>query len=386
MDNLTDIFDSETQDSSEDLDVDLANAGMLLHKLAAEEGVDLSALSDADVADLLTDLLPGENAANYGEPQQKEASAMDQNDVPEQLTYADVAVELAKVASSNGIDLNEVSREEYHDAFTALSERMQDPSYFSEKVAAEEKLAEAEAIGQRMALSFIETLKEAKGDEPPGIFESSANYGRALREHKGVQGTLGGISGAGLGGLGGAALGKAMGVRHGVPVGAVLGALAGGAGGGALGYHVAKGERAARERLNKTSGMSDTVRRGYHATEAAVRRGASTADSGVQSLGEKALKLVGGEGAAKASPALKRGVGGAIGATGLAAAGGATYAAKKHMDKKSEEEAFEADAMDLARGILAENGIDPDTGKVATYEDVVAERAMEILKEAGYLE
>lgn len=164
MENVTDIFDNETRGGSEDLDVDLSNAGLLLQKLAEEEGVDLNSLSDADVADLLTDLLPGENAQNNdGEPQQKESSAMSDTTVPEHLTYADVAVELAKFAADNGIDLNAVSREEYHDAFSALSERMQDPDYLQAKVAeyeVNEKVAEAQYIGREMALSFIETLQD----------------------------------------------------------------------------------------------------------------------------------------------------------------------------------------------------------------------------------
>ena len=75
------------------------------------------------------------------------------------------------------------------------------------------------------------------------------------------------------------------------------------------------------------------------------------------------------------------GVAGAVGAGGLLAAGGAAYGVKKLMDKKS----FDEEALEMARDYLLENGIDPDTGDKLASDDDVAERAAEILAEAGWL-
>ncbi len=166
MERETDIFDSAVR-GQDDLDVDLANAGIILQKLAEEQGIDINALSDEDVAGLLTDLLPGErNETQAEEPtKEKESSAMTTPTTPTELTVADVSIELAKIAQAEGIDLNETSREEYSEAFSALAERMKDPGYYAAKTAAAEKIAEAQMIGREMALSFIETLKQAEGEE-----------------------------------------------------------------------------------------------------------------------------------------------------------------------------------------------------------------------------
>ena len=167
MDDPTDIFAS----TPDDLDVDLANAGVLLQKLAAEQGVDLNALSDVDVADLLTDLMPGEPAATAPETQKESAMADTTTtapQIPNELTYADVAAELAKVAAAEGIDMSGVSREEYHEAFDALATRMTTPEFAAEKTAeaeTAEKLAEADLIGRQMAASFIAAIKTAE-EEP----------------------------------------------------------------------------------------------------------------------------------------------------------------------------------------------------------------------------
>jgi hypothetical protein len=65
------------------------------------------------------------------------------------------------------------------------------------------------------------------------------------------------------------------------------------------------------------------------------------------------------------------------------------YKQKKKMLAEMDEEknsSIEAAALEMARQALADNGIDPDTGKVASEEDQVRIRALEILKEAGWVE
>ncbi len=204
MDNLNEIFDpaDTTDDSVDDLDRELATTGLILQKLAEEQGVDLDSLPEEDIADLITSL-HGEDAtggsSNYSEhePQTKEASHnMSQEN---EFTVADVAVELAKVAASEGIDLDQVSRDEYHEAFEALADQMSDPAYFQKRAEAEEKLAEADLIGRHMARSFIDEMEKEAAPSLKGAkkalkglrrkaedleFRASAGTGRLFRGGK----------------------------------------------------------------------------------------------------------------------------------------------------------------------------------------------------------
>jgi hypothetical protein len=175
MDRETDIFDQDVQEgsSSGDLDVDLANAGHVLQKLAEEIDVDLNTLPDADVATLVRDLLPDRVDAQTTQETRKEASMSTETetqpettiDLPAEPTYADVAVELAKIAAAEGIDLATVPREDYTQAFSDLAEKMADPEYGRAKQAEDEKLAAAYVQGQRMADGFLDRLKEAEDED-----------------------------------------------------------------------------------------------------------------------------------------------------------------------------------------------------------------------------
>ena len=139
-----------------DTDTELANASAILNKIAADTGVDLNKLSEEDIAELLTDLLPPSTTTDTTPTPTKEAQ------MTTQLTTADVALELSKIASDDGIDMSKVSKEEYAEAFDALAARMSDPSYAQTKVAAEEeeaKLAEAYNQGARMADGFLDRFQ-----------------------------------------------------------------------------------------------------------------------------------------------------------------------------------------------------------------------------------
>lgn len=119
-------------------------------KIAAEEGVDVDDLSDEQVQELIEELVEEQAERNEGGEEVKEAH----------LTYADVAHELAKIAHVNGIDITEVSAEEYNAAFDKLASDMSDPSYWE----SQQKVAEADFIGRVMAQSFYdESQKIAAG-------------------------------------------------------------------------------------------------------------------------------------------------------------------------------------------------------------------------------
>lgn len=157
---MSDIFDP----TDSELDPEIQAAALLLEKYAADAGLDLNAMPEEEFVGLLHQIA-GSNTTPVGDDgtnQVKEAS-MEQQQI--QLTPQDVHLELTKVAAAEGVDINTVSREEYHELFNAMVQEMQDPAY-AEKVAAEEAaMAEAYAnyeAGDRMADAFL--LKLAAAD------------------------------------------------------------------------------------------------------------------------------------------------------------------------------------------------------------------------------
>lgn len=309
MDNVTDIFDQDVAGSG-DLDTDLVNASHLLQKMAEESGVDLSELSAEDIADMVRDIMPGHEQEQTQEagPSGKEA-AMDQEETG--LTYQDVAFELSKRASAAGIDLTQVSREEYNEAFSKIAEEMSDPETVQAKIAEEQKLAEAYAHGERMADGFLDRLKQAEEEN------------KAKPEDE--------------------------------------------------------DDKKKKDEEEKKASLKD---RAVGMASKALGKG----DRAVQRTGAKLLNVI-GAGAEAGSPSLKRRVGGAALGAGALGAGGAGAAV--HHGRKKESELEDA-ALKVAAEVAAELGYDLATGQPlqkvagASEEELVTQRAFEILKEAGY--
>jgi hypothetical protein len=330
MDDLDNIFDP-TDESADALDVELATAGAILVKMAEEEGIDLTALPKEDVADLLTKIAGGHPAAQQStpEPETKEASKN-----MEELTHADVAAELAKIAADNEIDLNDVSREEYHQAYDNLAARMQDPAYFEEKVAMQEKLAEADTIGRHMAQSFMDELNNAEKLANPAEFAERARWTEGKPDPK-------------------------VKLRP-------------------------------RDATN-TPGPASRMGRVREMAGGAARK----ADDAVSRLGEYASRAVTKKPLSRGRARL---VGGGLVGTGLLTTGGATYAATRGRKEKEQraglEGALENDAVAYAEGLLVENGLIDgqstdysDFAKFAgdEYAEYVEKRAYELLEENGWL-
>jgi hypothetical protein len=314
--------------------MELAASGEILQKMAEAEGIDINALSDEDIASLLIELQGGEKVAtatpnNDPNPKQTKEASMEN-----ELTNADVAVELAKIAQANGIDLDEIEREEYHEAFDKLAERMSDPTYYEEKLAQEEKLAESEALGRHMAQAFVDELNKSAG------FREAYAVGRGLGGMSRTRAAYEAAKGTADKGL--TRLGKA----------------------------VRGGERGARKRT--TAGMEGVPkeRRGMAARLSKADEEFKNRQMGRRVAGGAALLGAGG-------------------------AAGAALAKGKGKEKKSFDEAFESDAVAVAQHILMENElIDPveiELSKFASfagpeYDQAVEERAYELLDEHGWLE
>lgn len=351
MERVTDIFEEDTETSVEDLDIDLANASHVLQKIAEQEGIDIDTLSDEDVANLLTELLPPEKIASHPQEHQKEETMS--TTIPNEITNADVAVELGKIAQAEGIDLNEISREEYHAAFEDLAQRMSDPSYFEEKVASEQRLAEGREFGAAMAEGFVAKLAELE-DEETKEASKAGEIAHAVKEtlrKKKFEARQ--------------ALGKAKDrakEQAGAAVDKAKGAVRGAA------SAVGDSERAFHGGLGKA--MPNRLTRAV----------AGKLEGSAKDRLERARVLVG------------------RGTTAVVAGGGAAYSASRK--KESFDEAFEQDAVAYANHLLIENGI-VEPSKVASentefsdfaefagdeYYAAVEERAAELLQEHGYLD
>lgn len=338
MDNLNEIFSTATQG---DLDTELAAAGEMLQKIAEEQGIDLSELDDKDIAELMVDLMPKvaeEHDKDEPKPEAKAEAKDEKKDdekkaaaLPAEVTFADVAVELSKRAAAEEIDLSKLSRDEYHEAYNLVAQSMTSPEYAIEKQAEAEaaaKLAEADALGRHMARSFM--------DEQAKIAGAKVADAKTVQEMP----------------------------RSKTPTKALFGRP-----------ETAKDkvESVGRKLREKAVGAAK-------AGDEAIQRGGAKL---ISKLPDAVKSRLGGISAGGARAA---GLGaGALGAAGL---GAAAYGAKKLMDgddKKKRSADVEAEAIELARSFLAENGIDPDTGaKVASNEAI--ERANELLREHGYID
>lgn len=289
--DLTDIFGGGDETSS--VDAGTATSAVIMKKLAAEQGVDLTSMSENELADLYDQLRGAAPSETTTVPQQEKVAM--------EFTNADVAAEMAKVAAANDVDLDAMDRESKAEFFDKVAQAMQTEEYWS---------AQQEAAQ----------------------FEKQA--------HQAVE------------------LGELMAEAHAVKLSELLGI-----------------ELMNKEAAGKGKKILD-----------AVKSAPGKIDSAAQRLGTKLLNRV-GAGAEKGSPRLKRlaGYGAAgAGAAGVGAAGAGGAAA---MRKKESSFDLDAEATKVARAYLLENGIDPDTGAEISEEKIasaVNERAIEILREAGY--
>lgn len=328
--NLDHLFDPG--DDSSELDAELTAAGTLLEKWAQEEGVDLNALPDEEVAGLFTQMVP-----SLDRPQSQPETTKESN-MSDELTAQDVHFELTKVANAEGVDLNQLDRDTYTEAFNSMLEEMQSPDW-AEKVAAEEeamaKLAEAEVIGQAMGDAFLTKLAEA------GVIDAE-EMGKEASKTEAVKNFA-----------------KRVGakIRH--------------------------AEQTA------STGVGRALRGGREGEFARVQK----AGGGAFTKPKHTAKVLGEDIAASRSTGRKALAGGAA-ALGTAGAAGAALGGRK---KQSFDEAFEADAIAYTNHLLVENEkISADEVSIEfsefakfagdEYFEALDERAADLLREAGWIQ
>lgn len=318
------------------------NAYVTLTKIAEEQGIDVEELSDDEVAELIEELVEEQAEREEGGDGTKEA----------QLTYADVAHELAKIAHAEGVDPAELSSTEYARIFDKLASEMSSPYYWQEQ----EKIAEADFVGRIMARSF--------NDELMKLADDSKAYQEWLRS-----------------------AGKDQKARE-------------------------RAERAAQNRKGSTRDANQMIRDAKetsptHATSKSTKKTlearkelarqrvgrdaaySTRADLAVRRLGKRVASGLGADGGSKwltTATGQRRAGYGALGA-GALGLGAAAAGTKKLLEKNSFDLTFEADAQNLALHMLGEPA---EFSKMASYGDpdynyAVELRAEEILAEAGLL-
>lgn len=287
--DLTDIFGGGDETSS--VDAGTATSAVIMKKLAAEQGVDLTSMSENELADLYDQLRGAAPSETTTVPQQEKVAM--------EFTNADVAAEMAKVAAANDVDLDAMDRESKAEFFDKVAQAMQTEEYWAEQkeIAQFEKQAhQAVELGELMAEAHAVKLSELLGIE---LTKESAGKGRKILD--------------------------------------------------------------------------------------AVKSAPGRIDDAAQSLGASILHKARRQGPVTQRKARLAGYGAAgagTAAVGTAGAGGAAA-----MRKKESSFDLDVEATKVARAFLLENGIDPDTGAEISEEKIasaVNERAIEILREAGY--
>lgn len=343
---------------SMDLDTQIAQASETLEKIAASEGIDLDKLSSDEIAELLGDLMGLETTAD-AEPESKQASEETPEapaaTQPSGVTVAEVGVALQKIAAAEGIDLTQVTPEQYGEMFDNVTAYLNSPQVEQDKVAAaemQEKLAEADLAGRQFAQSFwneLEVLgqKEAAKDEEKG---EDPEKGESEKDEKDEESEKE----------------KKANFFNKVKK---------------LPEAIAKGEKKLMGRLGKTvRGGAEGVVERYTSPGAATGKAFRDADRAANiSTGRKV-------------------VGGTVAGAGTIAAGSTALGVRAHNKKKERRELesalagggkessdLEAIVNERARLMLLEGGVNPNTGtKFASDDEFVDFLATEKLRAAGY--
>jgi len=132
--------------TSPEIDIELNAAADLLQKVAQDAGIDLEALPEEGVAELLHDILSTNKTAGAEPVKTASAETATETAAPaaRELTAVDVSLELTKRAAAEDLDLATLTPEEYKHVFDVVASEMSDPTYG-------EKIAEAEKVAQELA-------------------------------------------------------------------------------------------------------------------------------------------------------------------------------------------------------------------------------------------
>jgi hypothetical protein len=354
----------------EEFDTRLQAAAEILEKTAAEQGLDLNLVSDADKVDLLNEIM-GELttsteekvAAEEETPAAEEQPAVEETPASTDSEYTptvtEVSLELNKRASAEGINLAEVTADQYEAMFSKVASDMieehavaNDPEL--QKIAAQEELFEH--FGRIAARGFHDELNKLAAEEeakkaPPFAKKEDGDEDEE-KDDKGEEKKAGDDEDE-------------------------------------------KSEKSEGKKAPPFAKKDDDKSDDEEKKEASAKllAGAAKAlgkgDKAVQAVGDKAYSGIGkavervtgraGTGAALSTTEKRVMGGGLLGAGALMATG----AGMKATEKKAS--VIEAAATELARQHVLAMGVDPDSGEKLASDEEIEARAAEILREKGYL-
>jgi hypothetical protein len=321
MNDLTGMFDA-----SMSLEERVETASYLLKEAAEAEGLDIEDLEPEEIDNLVTTMVNGGEEGGEGEGSsegggEEGGGEGEEGKTASDLTYADVALEVSKVAAAQGIDLTELDSETYSEIFDKVAEFLVNPELQKQAEEEQQKWAEQaeqmDALGRVAARGFVDEINKLAADDDDERKERKKDDDDDDEVDIKV---------------------KKAALKEKVK------AIASGAKnfGGRAARAVGNAERAAHKQVGRATTLRD-------------------ADSvkGHVSRGRKVT----------------------AGAAGTSAA---VIGGKKLHDRSKKASYVEEAALEMARNTLLQNGIDPDTGTKIASDDEVSARAVEILQEAGY--
>lgn len=312
----------EKDTAGTDLDAELAVAAEVLEKVAAEQGVDLNTLSRDQIAELLVELMPSKVAEEHEE---KETPAEEK---AEEKAKAEKKEEKAEEKKAGIAPAGLPETVTFADVAVELGKYAAANGIDLSKVSREAYHEAFDKMAAAMTSPEFEAEKKAEAEMQAKLAEADVIGRQMARSFMDEQ----------------AKIANAPSMKE--------------------VYQAARG-----------IGGKGAVGAGFEAMK-----------HGIKGLGEGTAKNVD-----KALEFAKEHKGGI--AAGTATTGGAYMLGKgvgrakqKRKMEEEKESSIESAALEMAREALRQNGIDPDTGKVASDEDKVRIRALEILKEAGWVE
>lgn len=163
--DITQLLNDDAEQTP-DVDARELQAAMVVQKLAHEHGVNLEEdLSPEEYAELVNAAREAnDKVAAAQQPAEEQKMAADQQQVDERAVLS----EIVKRAAAQGVDINELTDEEFVEVHNKIAEQLSDPGYHQEIESYQQKVAshqEAYDIGQSMSAGFLDGLNAA-GEDP----------------------------------------------------------------------------------------------------------------------------------------------------------------------------------------------------------------------------
>lgn len=163
-DDLTGMYDD-----SSSLDQRIEIATHLLKQAADEQNVDLDDFSEEDLSNMITEMVSedgdqgGEDDGDY--EGQGDGGEGGEGKTAGDITVADVALELTKRASAQGVDLSDLDPDVYSEIFDKVAMEMTSPEFVEEQQKLAEQIETMDQLGRIAARGFVDEINKLAADD-----------------------------------------------------------------------------------------------------------------------------------------------------------------------------------------------------------------------------